>query len=168
MNQFIWVFPKFQLISKIWHIRLIFLPIIAKLKKDKMYGSYMVTHPDIFQAQSCLTSVIWLFTLPALIVVSWILLYKLQYILQASSNTLDGIFDRSLDIYLKLFKSLWYDLLWFDTLWSNLSWHCMVPHFVQGWFWITNNVLAGPVRGCCNGQTVSLSSGMIENSPRGN
>ena len=32
-------FLKLQLSSKIWQICLMVLPIVAKLKKDKMYGS---------------------------------------------------------------------------------------------------------------------------------
>ena len=40
-------FPKLKLIDEIWQICvicLIFLPIIAKLKNDKMFGCQMVTH----------------------------------------------------------------------------------------------------------------------------
>ena len=60
----IWVFLKLQLISKIWQICLIFLPIIAKLKKTKC----MVTHLSIsiILNADCLTSVKWPFTLTAL------------------------------------------------------------------------------------------------------
>ena len=61
----IWVFPKLQLISTIWQICLIcliFLPIIAKLKKDK---KCMVTHLSIILNTDCLTSVILPFTLTA-------------------------------------------------------------------------------------------------------
>ena len=53
-----WVFPKLQLNSKIWLICLVFLLIMAKVKKDKLQGSWMVTHHRISLGISCLTSVI--------------------------------------------------------------------------------------------------------------
>ena len=59
-------FPKLKLISNIWQICLIFLQIIAKLKKDKMFGSQMITHLNL--SADCLTSVILPFTLTALII----------------------------------------------------------------------------------------------------
>ena len=67
----IWVFLKLKLISKIWLICLIFLPIITKLKKYKMFGSQMVTHLSIILSADCLTWVILSFTPTALIVGSY-------------------------------------------------------------------------------------------------
>ena len=63
-----WVSPKLQLSSIIWQnclIYLILLLIIAKLKNDKMYGSYMVTHLGNILGLDSLTSVNWPFTLSA-------------------------------------------------------------------------------------------------------
>ena len=58
----IWVFPKFQLISKIWEICLIFLPINSQTEKRQ--NVWILSDQPVL-ALSCLTSVIWPFTLTA-------------------------------------------------------------------------------------------------------